>query len=100
MIEDPDALTLWLKVNDTVKQNGPTSDMIFKIPQLISYVSSIMTLERGDVILTGTPAGVGRMNPGDIVTCGLRTAGSDRDIFNMKFSVVERPGIGLYGNGR
>ncbi|ORY45245.1 hypothetical protein BCR33DRAFT_697356 [Rhizoclosmatium globosum] len=100
MIEDPDALTLWLKVNDTVKQNGPTSDMIFKIPQLISYVSSIMTLERGDVILTGTPAGVGRMNPGDIVTCGLRTTGSDRDIFNMKFSVVERPGIGLYGNGR
>ncbi|KAI9348196.1 hypothetical protein BDR26DRAFT_854176 [Obelidium mucronatum] len=100
MVEDPDNLVLWLNVNGQVKQNGPTSDMIFKVPELVSYVSSIMNLERGDVILTGTPAGVGRINPGDIVTCGVRSAGAANDLYKMKFSVVERPGVGLFGNGR
>ncbi|KAI8621294.1 hypothetical protein BC830DRAFT_1095040 [Chytriomyces sp. MP71] len=99
-ISNPDSLELWLKVNGQFKQNGPTSDMMFKIPQLISYVSSVMTLERGDVILTGTPAGVGRMNPGDVVTCGVKNSGARHDIFNMKFYVVERPGVGLYGTGK
>ncbi|KAJ3067537.1 hypothetical protein HDU98_009241 [Podochytrium sp. JEL0797] len=100
MVEDPHTLELWLSVNGVVKQNGPTSDMIFNIPHLISHVSSIMTLERGDVILTGTPAGVGPMVPGDVVTCGVRKAGAANDIFNMELKVVERPGVGVYGNGR
>ncbi|KAJ3020928.1 UNVERIFIED_CONTAM: hypothetical protein HDU68_009894 [Siphonaria sp. JEL0065] len=100
LIENPNKLVLWLKVNDKVKQNGPTSDMIFKIPELIAYVSSIMKLERGDVILTGTPSGVGKMNPGDIITSGVREVGASHDLYNMKFTVVARPGIGLYGSGR
>lgn len=52
-IPDPNNVNLWLKTNDTMRQNGNTKDMIFKIPQLIQHVSSIMTLEEGDLLLTG-----------------------------------------------
>lgn len=58
-IEDPQALTIVTKVDDDEVQNGPTSDMIFKIPYLIHYISQTFTLEPGDLILTGTPSGVG-----------------------------------------
>jgi 2-keto-4-pentenoate hydratase/2-oxohepta-3-ene-1,7-dioic acid hydratase in catechol pathway len=63
-MEDVDDLNLWLTVNDHYMQNGTTANLIFKIPFLISYVSQFMTLLPGDVISTGTPAGVGLgMNP-------------------------------------
>ncbi|EXX51672.1 Fmp41p [Rhizophagus irregularis DAOM 197198w] len=52
-IEDPHNVNLWLKLNGEMKQNGITKDMIFNIPTLIEYVSSIMKLEKGDLILTG-----------------------------------------------
>lgn len=53
-IADPSNVNLWLKVNDELRQNGNTQDMIFDIPALLAHVSSIMTLDVGDVILTGT----------------------------------------------
>jgi 2,4-didehydro-3-deoxy-L-rhamnonate hydrolase len=63
-IADVNNLRLWLKVNGNEMQNGSTSNLIFKIPFLISYVSRFMTLLPGDIISTGTPAGVGLgMNP-------------------------------------
>nr|CAD1821913.1 unnamed protein product [Ananas comosus var. bracteatus] len=71
MVKNPDDLELWLKVNDVLKQKGSTRDMIFKIPFLISHISSIMTLVEGDVILTGTPQGVGPVRVGDKVTAGI-----------------------------
>lgn len=52
-IPDPHNVDLWLQVNGEMRQNGNTKDMIFSIPELIAYVSSIMTLETGDVLLTG-----------------------------------------------
>jgi 2-keto-4-pentenoate hydratase/2-oxohepta-3-ene-1,7-dioic acid hydratase in catechol pathway len=58
-IADPHNLRLWLKVNGETKQDGNSSNLIFKIPFLISYLSQFMTLLPGDVISTGTPAGVG-----------------------------------------
>jgi|FLYN01.1.fsa_nt_gi 5-carboxymethyl-2-hydroxymuconate isomerase len=58
-IPDPHALEIKTTVNDEVRQNASTGDMIFKIPQLIAYCSRSFTLEPGDVILTGTPPGVG-----------------------------------------
>jgi len=67
------------RVNGTVRQHGHARDMMFGIPRLVSYVSSIMTLEPGDVIATGTPEGVGPLVPGDMVE-------------------VEIPGIGLLAN--
>lgn len=62
---------LWLKVDGETKQDGRTCDMIFSVPYLISYISSIMTLEAGDLILTGTPEGVGPVVPGQIITAGI-----------------------------
>jgi 2-keto-4-pentenoate hydratase/2-oxohepta-3-ene-1,7-dioic acid hydratase in catechol pathway len=55
------------RVNGQVRQQGRTREMIYDLPTLISYISNIMTLEPGDVILTGTPAGVGPLEPGDVV---------------------------------
>lgn len=54
-------------LNGGVKQDAPTSSMIFGVPQLIEYISAAFTLEPGDVIATGTPSGVGPMQPGDVV---------------------------------
>ncbi len=62
-----DALEIVARVNGEVRQHGYVRDMIFSIPYLISYISHIMTLEPGDLILTGTPEGVGPLAPGDVV---------------------------------
>ena len=64
---DLSKLHLTLKVNGEVKQDGCTSDMIFPPAKLISYVSRYMTIEKGDIMVTGTPEGVGQIVPGDIV---------------------------------
>lgn len=64
---DPGALDLAARVNGETKQSSNTRYMIFDVPTLIEVVSSIMTLERGDVIATGTPKGVGPLQPGDVV---------------------------------
>jgi 2-keto-4-pentenoate hydratase/2-oxohepta-3-ene-1,7-dioic acid hydratase in catechol pathway len=56
-----------LSVNGQLRQNGNTNDLIFNIPRIISEISHVVTLLPGDVILTGTPAGVGRLTPGDTV---------------------------------
>jgi 2-keto-4-pentenoate hydratase/2-oxohepta-3-ene-1,7-dioic acid hydratase in catechol pathway len=54
-------------VNGVVRQDGSASDMVFDIPTLVSYISGVMTLEPGDLILTGTPEGVGTLSSGDVV---------------------------------
>ena len=64
---DPDAQTIRLRQNGVVRQDSVTSDMIFPTPFIIEFVSSIMTLEPGDVIITGTPSGVGPMKSGDTI---------------------------------
>ncbi len=81
-INDVDNLSIWLKVNGEMRQDGTTADLIFKVPKLISYISHFMTLLPGDVISTGTPAGVGLgMNPPtflkdeDIVEYGIEGLG-------------------------
>jgi acylpyruvate hydrolase len=71
-VTDPHNLSIWLKRNGDIKQDGNTKDMIFNIPKLISYLSGVMTLQPGDLILTGTPEGVGPVVPGDVVTCGIK----------------------------
>jgi 2,4-didehydro-3-deoxy-L-rhamnonate hydrolase len=78
-------LPMWLKVNGQLRQNSSTSNMIFDVATLVSYVSQFMTLLPGDVISTGTPAGVGLgMNPptylqaGDVVELGIESLGESR----------------------
>ena len=63
----PDAQRISLTVNGVVKQDATLAQMIFKVPFLVSWLSRMMTLERGDIIATGTPAGVGPLVPGDRV---------------------------------
>ena len=84
-IGDVHNLRLWLKVNGATYQDGSTSNMVFKIPFLISYLSEFMTLLPGDVISTGTPAGVGLgFNPpvyvrkGDIIELGIDGLGTQK----------------------
>lgn len=81
-VTDPHNLHLWLKLNGETMQDSNTSDMVFKIPELISYVSQFMTLLPGDVISTGTPFGVGLgldpqryLVPGDIMELGIEGLG-------------------------
>jgi 2-keto-4-pentenoate hydratase/2-oxohepta-3-ene-1,7-dioic acid hydratase in catechol pathway len=64
---DTDALSVETRLNGDLKQEGTTHDMIFDVPTLVAHVSSVMTLLPGDVILTGTPEGVGPMEVGDVV---------------------------------
>lgn len=65
---DPlERLAIICKVNGEVRQAGFTSDMVFGVAEILEFVTSVMTLLPGDVILTGTPAGVGRVEPGDIM---------------------------------
>jgi 2-keto-4-pentenoate hydratase/2-oxohepta-3-ene-1,7-dioic acid hydratase in catechol pathway len=72
---DPAALGVQLTVNGAVRQNGKVRDMIFDVPTLIAYASQSMTLEPGDVILTGTPEGVGPLSDGDAVTVRIDPLG-------------------------
>jgi 2-keto-4-pentenoate hydratase/2-oxohepta-3-ene-1,7-dioic acid hydratase in catechol pathway len=81
-IPDVHNLGIWLKVNGEMVQNGSTANLVFKLPQLVSYVSQFMTLLPGDVISTGTPAGVGLgMSPprylrsGDVMELGIEGLG-------------------------
>lgn len=74
-IADPHNLTLKLAVNGVGRQNGCSSDMINRIPQIIAHISAIFTLEPGDVILTGTPAGVGQVRSGDVMTAEIASVG-------------------------
>ena len=64
---DPGDLELETRVNGVVKQKTKTDDLVFSVAKLISYLSEAMTLRPGDVIMTGTPAGVGAMKPGDVI---------------------------------
>jgi 2-keto-4-pentenoate hydratase/2-oxohepta-3-ene-1,7-dioic acid hydratase in catechol pathway len=74
-ISDPHVLQLQLWVNGERRQNGNTRDMIWNVPRLIEYASHVMTLNPGDLLSTGTPAGVGPLRPGDRVTMEVERVG-------------------------
>jgi len=79
-VPDPQVLSLWLDVGGERMQDGKTADMVFGVAQLVSYVSRFMTLEPGDLIATGTPAGVGMgrgrfLRPGDTMRLGISGLG-------------------------
>jgi 2-keto-4-pentenoate hydratase/2-oxohepta-3-ene-1,7-dioic acid hydratase in catechol pathway len=73
---DPADLALTTTVNGEMRQTGRTSQLIHDIPALVAYVSAVMTLIPGDVILTGTPAGVGPLEIGDEVSVGIEGIGT------------------------
>jgi 5-carboxymethyl-2-hydroxymuconate isomerase len=75
-VKDPQNLQIRLAVNGTVRQDGNTSLMIHRVLEIVSHMSGIFTLEPGDVILTGTPAGVGPIVSGDRVVAEISGVGS------------------------
>ncbi len=84
-IKNPHDLNLWLKLNGETMQDSNTSDFVFNIPQLVSYISQFMTLLPGDIVSTGTPFGVGLglnppkyLNPGDVVELGIDGLGTSK----------------------
>jgi 2-keto-4-pentenoate hydratase/2-oxohepta-3-ene-1,7-dioic acid hydratase in catechol pathway len=86
-IPNPHNLDLWLKLNGEIKQQSNTSDFVFNIPQVISYVSQFMSLLPGDIISTGTPFGVGMglkpqryLKPGDVVELGIEGLGTSKQV--------------------
>jgi len=89
-VPDPHALRLWSRLNGEPLQEGNTADMIAQIPRILAYISAGITLEPGDVIATGTPAGIGSartpprlLQPGDVLETGVEGLGAQR-------AVVER----------
>lgn len=82
---NPEKLAVGCDVNRRVRQAGNTADMVFSVAEIIAFVSDIMTLEPGDLLLTGTPAGVGSIVAGDRVTIGVEGIGA------MSNPVIDRP---------
>ncbi len=82
-VADPHNLTLELKVDGEVRQKGSTADMVYGIPELIAYISRFMTLEPGDLLLTGTPEGVGPILPGN------RIEGTIAELGTLENGVVQ-----------
>lgn len=72
---DASNIPIKLYLNNELKQNSNTNDLIFKVPELVAFITQVMTLYPGDVILTGTPSGVGPMKAGDVVTVELEGIG-------------------------
>jgi len=87
-ITDVNDMRLWLTVNGKMMQDGNTKNLVFKVPYLVSYLSQFMTLLPGDIISTGTPAGVGLgqkpepvyIKPGDVIELGIHGLGSSRQV--------------------
>lgn len=92
-IPDPHKADLWLSVNDEIKQSDNTELMLFRIPRQLSDISRVMTLEAGDIVLTGTPKGVGSVKTGDVLKAGLRIDGKDIEEANLEVPIKDREGL-------
>ena len=86
-IKDIQALSIWSEVNGEMRQQGSTADMVFGVREIVSHLSQFMTLYPGDIIFTGTPAGVGDgmdppqyLTPGDVVRIGVEGLGEQRQV--------------------
>ena len=77
---DPDDLRVETYLNGELRQSARTSDLIYGVAELISFISGVMTLLPGDVIATGTPSGIDRMNPGDVVEVSIDKIGTLRNV--------------------
>ncbi|KAG6124581.1 hypothetical protein E4U50_008018 [Claviceps purpurea] len=90
-IADPQNVELFLDVNGESRQKGSTGLMIYRIPRIMSDISRVMTLHPGDIVLTGTPAGVGPVVPGDVMRAGVRVDGRELKEGTMEVRVEQSP---------
>jgi len=75
-IGDPHNLKIKLKVNGNLKQNSNTKNLLFKVPDLMEYITKFFTMEAGDIIATGTPGGIGPIKPGDLIEASIEKIGT------------------------
>ena len=75
-IKDPHNLNIELKVNGKIKQASNTKHLLFKIPETFEYITQLFTMEPGDIIATGTPAGIGPVVPGDLIEATIEEIGT------------------------
>jgi acylpyruvate hydrolase len=95
-IPDPHNAHIWLSVNDQIKQSDNTELMLFRIPRQLSDISRVMNLEKGDIVLTGTPKGVGPVVSGDVMKAGLRVGDIEVPEANIEVKVEDRSGTYEY----
>jgi acylpyruvate hydrolase len=91
-IPDPHDIDLFLSVNNQVKQDDNTNLMLFQIPRQLADITKVMTLQKGDIVLTGTPKGVGSVSTGDIIKVGLRVGGKEVSEGGFEVDVKDRDG--------
>ncbi len=91
-IPDPHNVNLYLSVNGETKQEDSTALMLFRIPRQLSDISRVMTLEKQDVVLTGTPKGVGEVKTGDVLRAGILVDGQELDEGKIEVEVQDRQG--------
>jgi len=87
---NPDTVTVEAKLNGVQKQNSPTDLMIISLRKMVSYLSNVMTLKPGDVILTGSPLGAEMVSAGDIIECEIKEIGNLRNTFVTVNSTVSK----------
>ncbi|KAE9972854.1 hypothetical protein BLS_008324 [Venturia inaequalis] len=92
LIPDPHNVVLHLSVNGEIKQHDNTELMLYRIPRQLQAISRVMTLEKDDIVLTGTPKGVGQVKAGDIMRCGLSVDGKEIEEARIEVEVVDKEG--------
>lgn len=95
-IPDPHNIEIWLKVNGETRQEDSTNLFLFTIPRVLSDISKVMTLEAGDIIITGTPKGVGPVLPGEVMTAGIRVDGKELEEAKLEVPVEESKGAYVF----
>lgn len=88
-IPDPHNVDLYLTVNNEHRQADNTELMLFRIPRILSDISKVMTLEKGDIVITGTPKGVGSVVPGDVMRAGLKVGGKELEEAKIEVKVEQ-----------
>jgi len=91
-IPDPHDVRLHLEVNGRIRQDDNTGLMLFNIPKILQHVSGVFALEEDDLVLTGTPKGVGNVVPGDVITAGVSVDGIELEEGRIEVKVEERTG--------
>ncbi|CAK7266558.1 hypothetical protein SEPCBS57363_002150 [Sporothrix epigloea] len=91
-IPDPHNIEIYLTVNDKIRQQDSTNLLLFRIPRILSDISRVMPLEPGDLVLTGTPKGVGLVVAGDVMKGGIRVNGKEIEQAKLEVSVVNATG--------
>jgi acylpyruvate hydrolase len=95
-IPDPHNVELYLTVNNEHRQRDSTELMLFRIPRLLSEISKVMTLEAGDLVLTGTPKGVGPVVPGDVMRAGIKVDGKELEEGKIEVAVEDSTSSYVY----